>query len=156
MARKIDQPHILTVLDAGDEKDYELAHDGCGHACAWWPGRADDLALVPDDLPAGWDFEAEQNAYEATHGHPTCYVAWEVGNAGLDSLDIHAVSEDTGGAHLDDTPVGRFGLDEWRRLRPGRYVVVGWYHPGVSTPNGPAEPDGGIYIDSWESEEVTA
>ena len=125
----------MDISDPGDgEKEWEIVHHAeCPRVCAWWPGAAQSYAFCSSGgLSIGDEW------------HHNCYVQWEIDNNGIDSLDIYSLEGDT---HLDASYVAVSGFEpDWQRLLPGSYRVQGWYDRGTSTPNGPAEPDGGLFL----------
>jgi hypothetical protein len=136
------QPHVLVLRDPGDgfEKEWEIEHpDACPQMCAWWPEArqvveeerrisAATFGLIPP-WPAG-DYD--------------CYVRYELVNNGLDSLDIYSLEGDE---HFDHNHVATSRFEAgWHRLRPGRYVIEGWFTPFYWAGSEPCDADGGLTL----------
>lgn len=128
------QPHILTITEQGE---FEVEHpEDCPIKCYWWPGARE---YISESHPL--------TAELAGAGEHDCYVGWELANVGLDTLDLGLEDDEDESLIVDPEHVPASQWEPfWKSLRPGRYLIEGWYEPGVSTPNGPAEPDGGLTL----------
>lgn len=125
-------PHVLVVVDP-DSGDWEIEHpETCPLVCDWWPG-ADKANRV---------FPVERH---------TCYVAFEIAHNGLDSLTVVSHRERDGDGWRDVAPVDLNDPEspfeaEWRRLRPGRYLIEGWWTPQGWAGTEPVDADGGLTL----------
>lgn len=127
-------PHVL-VVTGGDvyEKDYEIEHPAdCARSCPWWP-----TVDAADCLILGGDWHVAPQGYR-DDGAPDCYVEWEVANAGLDCLagEVYGLTVD--------------GIDGWRALPSGRYLIEGWYQPPGWAGGYPIDADGGVCLTGLE------
>lgn len=136
--------HALIITGSTpDEREWEVKHPPeCPIACdVFWN-------LYGETIPS---FDGETCVYPyPMDGHRTCYVEFEVDYSGIDSLDVYSLKGD---AHLEG-PKPKWGIDEWKMLRPGRYELEGWYHSGegMGEYGGQGDPDGGLNLLSWEPE----
>lgn len=142
------QPHVLIITDPGDgsEKEWEIEHhECCPRICHWWPGAAEELAR---EKARGWiSFAVE--TYD-------CYVQFELDHNGIDSLAVVSHRElGPGGTWVDVAEfadpayVPETGFEaEWHRLRPGRYLIEGWYQSGAGQGEygGMGDAEGGLTI----------
>lgn len=117
-------PHVLTVMSVDEHnKEWEVEHHpDCPLACYWWPGRDGDVDALGDPLVT----PSELSTLEGDGASYICYVQYELDGNGIDSLSLGEVDD-----HLDPawTPFSEFEA-EWHRLRPGRYLIKGWFTPG--------------------------
>lgn len=141
-------PHVLVIAGGDGEKEWEVEHPvSCPLVCDWSPWLSDYWAGDPQHS----DFAFVGGpSLEGDPGHHACYVEYEVVYNGLDSLDIHSPPDDVDfGPYLDPDHVRSSEYEaEWRRLRPGRYLIEGWYHNGVGCGDygGQGDPDGGLTL----------
>lgn len=129
-------PHGLVITgDTADQREYEIEHPNCPVVCFWSP-------YARQMWEEGLDLLGPEKAH-TDEGNLSCYVQWEVENAGLDSLDLGDDAPDDG----TYVPESQWALDGWRRLPPGRYVIEPWFRQGQGLmPWGEDESEGGLTL----------
>lgn len=135
-------PHVLTISgDTPEDREYEVDHpEACPLVCYWWPDARLSVAAGTYDYtfgPPTWD------SARVFDGVPECYVRHEIENVGLDCLDGELLYEFP--PHPEE---GQWGIERWRRLPPGRYLLEGWWHDGYGTGElgGQGDADGGLAL----------
>lgn len=143
-------PHVLIITEPEPgEKEYEVEHnEGCPVACSWHPTlyghKWHDPFVSGEEVTYPYPDE----------GQYTCYVQYELDANGIDSLGVvsHRESDGEGGwrdvaPHADPNYVPATQFEpEWKRLRPGRYVIEGWFTPPGWAGSEPVDADGGLTI----------
>jgi hypothetical protein len=132
-----DAPHVLTITDPGDglEKEWDVEHpDTCARACLWSPLMLNFVR----------DCNALSQDRRLVEGDHVCYVAHVIEAIGLDTLNVDSLEGD---AHLDPewAPASPYEAD-WHRLRPGRYLIEGWWTPFYWAGSEPIDADGGLTL----------
>ena len=135
------QPHVLVITgNEPEERDYTVEHPDCCPLVCYWTTTAirQEAARMFGEDPSPDD--------EPDPGQRDCYVQYEVEGAGLESIDV---SEPPAGVELDppdysSLPWRRDG--DWRRLRPGRYLIEGWFTLFCWAGSEPIDADGGLTL----------
>ena len=111
MSTTIDKPHVLIIEDIDGEKHWHIVHPATCPWEGWLCGGCNDPFF---NDPCG----------KHAHFWRACLTEWETNNNGLDSLgvDLRADYIDP-----DYVPASPFEA-EWRRLKPGRYIVQATYY----------------------------
>lgn len=130
------QRHVLVITgDTAAERDFEIEHPDCPIVCHWSPYSREM-----------WEKGVRTLGPEKEHtneGERSCFVQYEVGNIGLDGLDLGDDPPDDG----TYVPASQWSIDGWRRLPPGRYIIEPWFHQGRGLmPWGEDESEGGLNL----------